>query len=284
VSAASGELIDWHTHIWRPEQLGPQWGPRLDAVLAPARPSQMADYEQHGEAMRTAGVEKFGLIGLTIEQIGMHVPNDYIAEYFHANRHRAIGVASVDPRRPGAVEEIRRAVNELGLQGLKLSPPYSGYHPHSDEAWAVYEAAAELGIFLMFHQGGVFIPSGSLEYGQPVLLDRVARAFPDTPLWIAHMGKPWTFEVVELMTKNPNVWTDISALAARPSQLLPALQQAVEYHVTDRILFGSDFPVADPAWCVERVRALADLDVPFPVSLELLDDIIYNRPFELLVG
>src|SRR4051794_10838319 len=106
MTAPARQLIDWHTHIWRPEQLGPSWGPRLDAVLAPARPSEMADYSQHAEAMRTAGVEKFGLIGLTIDQMAMEVPNDYIAQYFHANRDQAIGVASVDPRRPNATREL----------------------------------------------------------------------------------------------------------------------------------------------------------------------------------
>jgi hypothetical protein len=233
--------------------------------------------------MAQAGVEKFGLIGLTIDQIGMEVPNDFIAEYFHANRDRAIGVASVDPLRPGAADEVRRAVEELGLQGLKLSPPYSGYHPHCAEAWEVYEVAAELGIFLMFHQGGIFIPSGSLEYGQPVLLDKVARSFPDTPIWIAHMGKPWWFEVVDLMAKNPNVWTDVAAMQTRPYQMYNALVQAMEYRVTDRILFGSDFPVVDPRWCVDKMRGLASFDGPVKIPIEVIDDIIYHRPFELLV-
>src|SRR4051812_5888467 len=147
-----GELIDWHTHLWRPEHLGHEWGPVLDDLLAPAKPSEMADFEGHGAAMRAAGVQGFGLIGLTIDQIGMEVPNDYIAEYLRAHGGHAIGVASVDPPRRGAAGEVRRAVTELGLHGLKLSPPYQGYHPHAPEAWEVYETAAELGIFLMFHQ------------------------------------------------------------------------------------------------------------------------------------
>lgn len=280
---AARELVDWHTHIWRPEQLGPVWGPRLDAVCAPARPSAMADFAEHEVAMRAAGVDRFGLIGLTIDQIGMDVPNDYVAEYLAANRGRAIGVASVDPRRPGAADEVRRAVRELGLHGLKLSPPYQGYHPHAPEAWEVYEAAAELGIFLMFHQGGVFIQECTLEYGQPVLLDKVARSFPDTPLLVAHMGKPWCAETVELMVKNPNVYADISALAHRPWQLYNGLLAAIEYRVTDRLLFGSDFPVFDPADCVQRIRALADLQTPMPIPIEVIDDILYHRPLETLV-
>lgn len=276
-------LIDWHTHAWRPEHLGPVWGPLLDKACAPAIPSHAADGPDHRAALAAAGVERWAVIGLHIAQIGLQIPNDYVAQQVAQAEGRAIGVASVDPTVPGAVEELERAVRDLGLVGLKLSPPYQGFHPDDDRAWPVYEKAAELGIFLMFHQSSVFIPTASQEFANPTLLDKVARTFPRTPVWIAHLGKPWYGDLVELMVKNKNVYTDVSAVLGKTWSLYGALRQAVEARVTDRILFGTDFPVYDVGRCVEQLEALPDLEMPLPIPREVVEAILHDRPFDLLV-
>jgi predicted TIM-barrel fold metal-dependent hydrolase len=274
-------FIDWHTHVYRPEHLGPVWTSRgVELVGKPGFGD--ADLEDHAAVMERDGVHAFGLIGLQIAQIEMCVPNDYVAEYFHANRDRALGVASVDPTQPGAVDELRRA-RELGLQGVKLSPPYQGFHPHSEEAFAVYRTAAELGMFLMFHQASVFVPSGYHEYASPSLLDKVAREFRDTKVWLAHFGKPWMNECVELMMKNANVYADVSTLPIKTWQMYNGLRLAIEGHVTDRLLFGSDFPAFDPGPAADDFLAISELDMPLPIPREVVEDILYNRPFELLL-
>jgi predicted TIM-barrel fold metal-dependent hydrolase len=234
--------------------------------------------------MDIAGAKRFAVIGLQIAQIDMCVPNDYIAEQVDRSEGRAIGVASVDPTQPGAADEVDRAVRDLGLVGVKLSPPYQGFHPHCDEVWAIYERAAALGVFLMFHQSSVFVPDGAHEYANPVLLDKVARTFRDTPILIAHMGKPWCEEVVDLMVKNANVYTDVSAMSGKTLTLYNALRCAIEAGVTDRVLFGTDFPVFDPVVCLERMLALPTVNFPLPIPPDVIDGILYDRPLELLVA
>jgi hypothetical protein len=53
--------------------------------------------------MARTGATGFALIGLQIAQMGVHVPDDYIANYLALNPRRAIGVASVDPTQPSVV-------------------------------------------------------------------------------------------------------------------------------------------------------------------------------------
>lgn len=280
-TTAGRAFTDWHTHIYLPEHLGPIWTDRGTELVG--RPGfGAADPNEHTRVMAESGVDSFLVLGLKVARIGMDVPNEFVGEYFDANRHRAIGVGSVDPTQPGAPDELRHAVKRYGLRGVKLSPPYQGFHPHSEEAYAVYRAAADLGIFLMFHQASVFAPDGMNEYAYPTLLDKVARDFRDTKLLLAHFGKPWMNETVELMMKNRNVYADVSTLPIKTWQLYNGLRLAIEGHVTDRLVFGSDFPSFDPREAADQFLAIAELPAPLPIPRSVVEDILYNRPLELL--
>lgn len=276
-------FVDWHTHIYLPEHAGPVWTDR-GLELVGRKAFGAADPETHARTMELSGVSRFAIVGLQIAQIGMHVPNDFIGSYLHANKDRAIGIGSVDPTVPGAAEALRTAVREWGLHGVKISPPYQGFHPHSDEAYAIYRAAADLGIFLMFHQASVFVPNGFHEYASPSLLDKVAREFRQTKLLLAHFGKPWMNETVELMMKNRNVYADVSTLPIKTWQMYTGLRLAIEGRVTDRLVFGSDFPSFDPREAANDFLAISDLSMPLPIPRSVLEDILYNRPFEIMVG
>ncbi|GAA1695870.1 amidohydrolase family protein [Microbacterium sediminicola] len=275
--------IDWHSHVWLPEHLGPEWGPDYDANVGWAT-SAAGSWDAHRDAMDEAGIDAAIVLALVVCDIDLDIPNEYVAGIVERDPARAIGFASVDPNDPDAVDKLRYAATDLGLKGVKLSPPYQGFHPHSDAAWRVYTAAADLGLAMTFHQGGVFLRSGALEYAQPVLLDRVARTFRDTPIIIAHAGQPWSFETQAVMFKNPNVFTDLSARFGRPAQLASILQGLVDYGVTDRVLFGSDFPTYRPADCLTQFRALGDHPPAGSPHIDpaLIEDIIDNRPLSLV--
>jgi predicted TIM-barrel fold metal-dependent hydrolase len=92
-------------------------------------------------------------------------------------------------------------------------------------------------------------------------------------------------ETVMLMRKNENVFADLSARFHRPWQLYNGLRTAIEYKVTDRLLFGSDFPVMTTREAARAFQAVNDwgegVRLP-PIPLELIDAILYERPLELL--
>ena len=275
--------VDWHTHVWEPEHLGPQWGPEYDANVGWPT-SEAGSWDAHRAAMDEAGVDVAVVLALVACDIDLDIPNEFVAGIVERDPAHAVGFGSVDPNDPHAVDKVHYAANDLGLRGLKLSPPYQGFHPHSDEAWRVYEAAAEHGMAITFHQGGVFLRSGALEFAQPMLLDKVARTFRETPIIIAHAGQPWSFETQAVMFKNPNVYTDLSARYGRPAQLAGILRGLVDYGVQDRVLFGSDFPTYRPADCIAQFRTLADAPPAGhdPFGFELIDAIIDDRPLSLL--
>lgn len=273
--------VDWHSHVWLPEHLGPVWGPELDANVR-AHPSADGSPDAHRAALIEAGIDRAIVVGLVACEIDLDIPNRFIAEYIASDPDRLVGFGSVDPGDPHAIAKVREAAQQYGLRGIKLSPPYQGFHPHSDAAWAVYREAADQGLALMFHQGGVFLRSGALEYAQPALLDRVARTFTSTPMIIAHAGQPWAHETAAVMFKNPNVLTDLSARYGRPAQLRSILRGLIDYGVAHRVLFGSDFPIYRPIDCIAQFRAIAGGTEDEGIPLQVIDDIIDSRPVELL--
>jgi uncharacterized protein len=278
-----GPVVDWHSHVWRAEHLGPHWGTGIDRGHEdqPDRPSVSGDYAHHQRAMREAGVDYAIVLSVRSRHIQMDVPNEYIADYV-GQHDNLVGVGSVDPNSPDRVAEVAR-VAQLGLRGLKLSPPYQSFHPHSREAFEVYEAALAHDLFLIFHQGSVFTPTGPLEVAQPVLLDRVARELPDLRIIVAHVGQPWVQETIALVAKHRNVYADISARHNRPWQLFTALAQATDYRVTGKLLWGSDFPCFTMTESLRDVRSLPER-IPLPPFVDpgLCEQLITDRPLSLL--
>ena len=277
-------LVDWHTHVWLPEHLGSEWGRNLDAYYA-TKPSESGTYEQHRAAMDAAGVERSLVIALKSRHLGFDIPNEYVAEFVAADPERLVGFASVDPRDANAVESLRDAVENMGLRGVKVAPPYMGFHPLSAEAWRIYAEVDRLGIPIMFHQSTVTDRSGMLSYANPILLDEVLRAYPETKVVIAHAGQPWTAEVAALMRKHRNLHTDLSGRCAKPYQLFHALRLFLEGGVIDRVAFGSDFPANTPSDDIaglRRVNTATYPGSPLAIPNVIIDDILYQRPLSLL--
>ncbi len=270
-------LIDWHTNLWLPEHLGPEQRAEMGARTGK---SIAADAEAH-QAGVAAVADKFVVLTLRWNQLGIHVPNEFVADYVARFPGRAVGFACVDPHDDDAPEELERAVIELGLRGLKISPVYAGYDPWSKEAWRLYEVANRLAIPLLWHQSAAYPAASTLEYGNPILLDKIARAFPDLPMIIAHVGQPWIGETVVLLRKHKQLFADLSARYYRQWQCYNALMLALDYNVTDQLLFGSDFPMQTTQEALDSFRAINDWgeEVTLPrFPDEIIEDIIANRP------
>jgi predicted TIM-barrel fold metal-dependent hydrolase len=272
---AKRAFIDWHTHVWLADHFGGKTETPAGTEVGRGSPAL------HREAMRT--VDRYVIVGLQLPWI--HIPNEFVARQVAESDGRAIGFACVDPQRDGAAAEFERAVTELGLRGLKLSPVYQGFDPRTEKAWGLYELADRLRVPVMFHVGGAAPASATLEHGSPLLLDPVARAFPQLKIIVAHLGQPQMSETVMLLRKQPNVFADLSARFHRPWQLYNGLVLAMEYGVWDKLLFGSDFPNRSPADAMALFRRLNHMveGTHLPqLSERMIESVLYERPLALL--
>jgi uncharacterized protein len=189
------QAIDVHVHPSTREGLA-AWGELLGATerhfrttIAARTPEEMAEEFRADDVMAVL----FAWDAETASGIPP-LTNDAVAALVAAHPDVFLGFASVDPwKGKAAVAELRRAITELGLKGLKLHPSAQGFAPNDTRFYALYETAASLGVPVLFHTGttglGAGIPGGGgikLGYSRPVFLDDVAADLPELTIVGAH--------------------------------------------------------------------------------------------------
>ncbi len=250
-------IVDCHSHIWESaEQLG-----RGTGLFAPrvrgrggVDPKKMSS-QDHLEASKP--VDKVFVLAFKSYYLDAEVPNDYVADYVRSHAEKMIGFACIDPTRPReAIDELRRAQQELGMQGAMVWPAVQDFHPAATSAMRVYTEICRLRMPLIFHADVQASPTGKMEYSRPCLIDEVAREFPDLRIIVSQLGYPWTDETVVLLAKHRNVFADISGLPNHPWIAYNALLAAYQAGVLDDLLFGSNFPYTSAAESIESLYSI----------------------------
>ena len=263
-------IIDVHTHTPR-HRVRP--AKRIGgADVAPMRPDKPnpEDYtwDDYLEAMRP--VDRAICFNIAMLP-GEHHPNtgyfmdaarvinDETAEVVRAHPEKLIGFLSVHPRDPSMLDEVERAVKDLGLRGIKLGANYQNFDPLGEEAARLYARAQELRLPVLFHQGTSPVRFADLDYAHPRHADRIASRFPDLKIILAHMGHPWQIDCYAVIRKHPNVYADISANFYRPWSYYNAMRLATEWSVLHKLLFASDYPAATPRETLDAIPRVNDV-------------------------
>ena len=210
--------------------------------------------------------------------IAPYVPNDYVCKVVSHEPKRLVGFASVVPNPADvAVRELRRAIEDLGLRGLKLHPGMQGFcirHPHVIE---VIRAAGELDVPVVIHamKGDLSILyfRSTKEHTLPTPdrvedYDLLPVLTPGTTIIYAHMGGLFGFrEFMAIAAGHPNVYLDTSySLITIAEEIgLQRLSTYIKHLGSDKFVFGSDHLVGlTPDWLsakkqIEIVKSLPGL-------------------------
>ncbi|CAN5563524.1 4-hydroxyphenyl-beta-ketoacyl-CoA hydrolase [soil metagenome] len=249
-------MIDMHTHIGTGEHMSDDFIADMTRGWAEVGDLGVSTTD-HWEVVK--GLDAAVVLAIDAPASGYVVPNELVADYVAEHPDKLVGFASVDPARPDALDRLHVAVEELGLRGLKIGPIYQHIDPRDERMINLLSEAVRLDLPVLCHQGTTFVRSAPLAFARPFLLDEVAARLPDLRLYIAHLGHPWCEETMAVIRKHPNLYADVSALQTRPMQLYMALTAAVEYRVTHKLLFGSDFPFGSPTLMADALRAVCRL-------------------------
>ena len=204
-----------------------------------------------------------------------------IAEGAARNNDVLIPFGSVDPRRPDALDRVRRLNDEHGVRGFKFHPTVQGFDPSDEARFPLYEALQEAGVVALFHTGqtgiGAGLPGGRgllLGLSNPILLDPVAARFPDLQIIMAHPSVPWQDEALSVATHKHNTWIDLSGWS--PKYFPESLVRAANSYLKRRVLFGSDFPLLTPD------RWMTDAETAGSFKPEVMPGILKDNAARLL--
>jgi uncharacterized protein len=208
--------------------------------------------------------------------------NEEVAAVVAKYSGRFVGFASVDPwKGKRAIDQMERAIEELGLIGAKFHPGIQAFYPNDKQFYPLYEKITQLGVPALFHTGtnglGAGMPGGmgvKMDFTRPIYLDHVAADFPGLTIIGAHPAWPWHEEMLAIIGHKSNVFMDLSGWS--PKYIPKMIMDEARTRLQDRILFGSDYPFITPS------RWLADFDTLEGFSTEVRQKILHDNAARLL--
>ncbi len=202
------------------------------------------------------------------------ITNDGIAEVVRKYPRRFIGLASVPIKdKANSLDELNRAINELGFKGVCISSNIGGIPLDSEYLWPFYKRIVELDVPIFVHPGFPVGADKMKDYGLgPIIgfeLDLilaqarliyggVLEEFPTLKFIFSHLGGgiPFLKERIEngleFGKKVPDKKPRISKQPSHYLELLyfetvsfykPAIMCAIQCSGVDKILFGTDYPL-----------------------------------------
>ena len=196
------------------------------------------------------------------------ISNDDIALLVAQDPGFYIGMASVDPRRPDAEEELDRAFSKLGLAGLAVNTARLQIYPNDPCLLRLYDICRERRKPIFFHAGLCLERNALAKYAHPMEFEELALRYPELNLCLTHFGWPWVQETAALLLKYPNLYANTALMNFDgPYQLFEKVFRQdmgrywLDHNLAGQVMFGSDSPRIRP------VRSKRGLD-----SIELLPE------------
>ena len=208
-------VIDFHTHL---------------GLFSPAGSESIVE---HVAALRGMGVDKAAVssVDALLSSCTDHrKANDDLVRTLKGYEEMYYSFAVVNPLfGRAACDEVRRAVEVLGMRGLKLHPWLQGFSVSQEYMHPVIETCVDLDVPVLFHDG-------TPPYGTPFQIADLARRYPEAKIVLGHSGLNDLWKnALKAALKYENVYLCLCG----PPML--ALQRIAERVPADRLLFGSDF-------------------------------------------
>lgn len=242
-------LVDAHTHLL-PDRLGRA----IRAYFLQALPPESFPYAPEPDlahaALRAAGVARCWSLPYVRRPGAAPALNRWMAETW---RHDPL----VEPA--GTVhpaDDVAAVVEEalaLELRLFKLHCAVGSFSLDDERLAPLWERVSERGLPVVVHLG--HSPAGPTEPDELATLDRVATAWPEARIVLAHLAAPSVQEALALLHRHRSLHADLTPVVFHPVPVAPGALAGL----THKILFGSDLPSLGLSFgaVVAHVRTLA---------------------------
>lgn len=241
-------IIDAHCHVWpdhiaakvlstRPAGLDPD--PRFDGTLQGLR-----------QTMDDVGVDMAMCLAVANVAKTVHRTNEFIGTI---DRERFIPFGTVHPEL--SIEENLASLRDNGIRGVKLHPLFQDVSLADPAVIELVGALSADGVAIITHAGAGGDPAAN-ERGAPRHLRALVDRYPDLRLIACHYGGYHRLDEAEEHVVGAAVVLETSwppTMAGLEPERVVAL---IRRHGADRVVFGTDWPMADPAAEIAAVRAL----------------------------
>lgn len=256
-------IVDLDTRLWTSSE---DLGDELAAAIRRAGASRWIQPDAGADAMLFASkvVDASVVVGFESTLLRAAVAERSLLDMAGRAMGRIFVARALDPLSPGAAARVESARRD-GFCAIWMDPALQGFNPSDTRAMRVFDRAEACQLPVLLGWSGPQVPSARLEFARPYLLDEVARAFPRLSIVIAGFGAPFVGETLTLLAKHDRVFTTVAGIAARPWELLGALQGARDHGVEQKVLFASGFPFDLPSRAIEAVYSVNSMVATTPL-------------------
>lgn len=181
---------------------------------------------------------------------------------------------------PDLANQVEAHLRRESCCGVKLYPGYNRVSLSDPLYQPIYELAQLYQKPVAVHMGLTAFARAHLKYCHPLALDEAAADHPGVRFVMCHFGNPFLESAAAVLVKNPNVSADLSGLLEEPVDLETWFREQSGYAALlrtwlaaagcwDRLLYGSDWPIAAPEKYVSFIRRL--------VPPEHWDEVFYQN-------
>jgi hypothetical protein len=240
-------VIDGHVHVW-PDKIAKRALATPSAKIKRFGDGTVADARA---TMQRAGVDHAICLAVADTAERLDAANRFAGSL----EDPFIGFGTIHAGR--SPEENLRSLREHGCRGVKVHPLFQGYALDDRRLWDVLDALQ--GEFVCVFHVGPEQPGEPNVLATPKMIADIARAFPKLDIVAAHLGGYHVpDEALEHVVGLP-VYLDTSWPPSIGSVDRAHVRTVIERHGPDRIVFATDWPMADPA---REIAAIESLGLP----------------------
>ncbi|MGN0651029.1 MAG: amidohydrolase family protein [Oscillospiraceae bacterium] len=239
-------IIDAHAHIF-PDKIAERAVEGIGGFygLQTRGDGTLSSLLSQGEK---AGIGRFLVQSVATVPEQVQSINNFISASVKQYPDKLVGFGAIHPDYPDISGEIERIIS-LGLKGIKLHSDFQQFNLDDERAFPIYEAAQGR-LPILFHIG-----DSRYDYSAPERLMNVVKRFPKLTVIAAHLAGWTVWERAEALFAGKGlIYADCSSslYAMTPERGAELIRRLG----TDRVMFGTDYPVWDAAGELERFNRL----------------------------
>jgi len=240
-------IIDAHVHLWNPDRLRMSW---LDGLDLLNQPYEYSHFSQHSSSLP---VEGFVYVETGVDPAYSFLEAQWVAGVAR-QESRLKGIVAAAPLEHG--RRLKYYLEALTALGPQIKGVRRLLQDEADPAFCLQPGFVE-GVRLL-SEFGLSFDLCIRHYQLPSVIELV-KSCPQTSFILDHIAKPdirnhlndpWQQQIGELAAL-PNVVCKISGLVTEAdpqnwteADLWPYINRVLEVFGEERVLFGSDWPVA----------------------------------------
>lgn len=236
--------IDVHTHAFHPKISAKVVCQLQEHYKIPAIGN--GTWEDLVPRLDRGGIEKSFVLSAATTPAQVIPANDWAISLL--KNPRIVPFGTMHPDFPDISGELRR-LYDSGIRGIKLHPDFQGFRLDDPKLLPLF-AEMEGNFTLLVHVGDKLPPEQNPTC--PWKVAAIKRRFPRLRIIAGHLGGVWHWQYVVKAMKGLEIYMDTSSsLFAIPQPLLEDIFKSFPRHL---FLFGSDYPLFDPADEIERLQ------------------------------